>query len=76
MAVRTNLAGMYRLWEKLTKEEVVARGEFCTSSRGFVASDGYIRAICVDNGKWGLEIGVFKEEKIFEHLQEGKPDFR
>jgi hypothetical protein len=73
LAVRTNASAMYKLWEKLTKEELVARGEFCTSSRGFVASDGYIRAISVDGNKWGLEIGVFKEEKIFEHLQEGKP---
>lgn len=72
MAVSTNLSAMYRLWEKLMNEQVVARGEFCTSSRGFVASDGYIRAISTE-GKWGLEIGVFKEEKIFQHLNEGEP---
>ena len=72
VAERTNLSHMYKLWEKLTKEQKVARGEFCTSSRGFMASDGYIRAISIE-GKWGLEIGVFKEEKIFEHLNEGAP---
>ena len=72
VAVATNSSHMYRLWEKLTNEQVVARGEFCVSSKGFVASDGYIRAISIGN-KWGLEIGVFKEEKIFEHLQEGQP---
>lgn len=72
MAVRANLSQMYKLWEYLTENDVVARGEFCISSRGFVASDGYIRAISIE-GKWGLEIGVFKEEKIFEHLNEGEP---
>jgi len=72
VAVRGNLGQMYKLWQYLTENDVVARGEFCTSSRGFVASDGYIRAISIE-GKWGLEIGVFKEEKIFEHLNEGEP---
>jgi hypothetical protein len=72
VARKTNLAQMYKLWEHLTKNDVVARGEFCTSSRGFIASDGYIRAISIE-GKWGLEVGVFKEEKIFQHLNEGQP---
>ena len=72
-AIQANTVQMRKLWEYLTEKKVVARGEFCTSSKGFVASDGYIRAICLDGNKWGLEIGVFKEEKIFEHLQEGTP---
>ena len=72
VAVRANLSSMRRLWEYLMKEGKVARGEFCPSSRGFVASDGYVRAIEFGN-KWGLEIGVFKEEKIFSHLNEGIP---
>ena len=72
VAVKLNLSAMYKLWEYLTANDTVARGEFCTSSRGFVASDGYIRPISIE-GKWGLEIGVFKEEKVFQHLNEGKP---
>jgi hypothetical protein len=72
-ARKSNLFQMRKLWEYLDKEQLVARGEFCTSSRGFVASDGYIRAIKINGNKWGLEIGVFKEEKIFEHLNEGVP---
>jgi hypothetical protein len=72
-AKQANLSGMHKLWKYLYDNQVVARGEFCTSSRGFIASDGYIRAIKIDNSKWGLEIGVFKEEKIFQHLQEGTP---
>jgi hypothetical protein len=72
IATKTNLSHMYKLWEYLVANDVCARGEFCTSSRGFVASDGYIRPISIE-GKWGLEIGVFKEEKIFTHLNEGKP---
>ena len=72
IAEKTNLSQMYKLWEHLTANDVCARGEFCTSSRGFVASDGYIRPISIE-GKWALEIGVFKEEKIFQHLNEGKP---
>lgn len=73
IAIKANAGQMYKLWEYLTANDVCARGEFCTSSRGFVASDGYIRPISIE-GKWGLEIGVFKEKKIFQHLQEGKPE--
>ncbi len=72
-AIKRNQSQMHKLWEHLSTTKQVARGEFCPASRGFVASDGYIRAISI-NGKWGLEIGVFKEEKAFQHLQEGKPD--
>jgi hypothetical protein len=71
-AKNSNLFQMRKLFEYLDKEQVVARGEFCTSSRGFVASDGYLRPVKFGN-KWGLEIGIFKEEKIFEHLNEGVP---
>ena len=73
VAVRSNLSSMRKLWEYLKTNNKVARGEFCPSSRGFVASDGYIRAIEFGN-KWGLEIGIFKEEKVFSHLNEGVPD--
>jgi hypothetical protein len=73
VAVRSNLSSMRKLWEHLMKTKQVARGEFCPSSRGFVASDGYVRAVEFGN-KWGLEIGIFKEEKIFSHLNEGVPD--
>jgi hypothetical protein len=68
-AVDTNLFSMRNLWEKLRKEKIVARAEFIPSSRGFIASDGYIRAIEIE-GKWGLEVGVFKESKVFQHLNE------
>lgn len=68
----TNLLGMKKLWEHLKTTKQVARGEFCPSSKGFIASDGYIRAVEFGN-KWGLELGVFKEEKLFEHLQENNP---
>ena len=68
-----NRTGMWKLWEYLHKNNIVARGEFCPASRGFVASDGYIRAIKVNGSKWGLEIGVFKEEKVFQHLQDDNP---
>lgn len=72
-AKNSNLFQMKKLWDYLDQNGVVARGEFCTSSRGFVASDGYLRAIKFNGSKWGLEIGVFKEEKIFQHLNEGTP---
>jgi len=72
IARKSNLVGMFNLWRYLYDNAKVARGEFCPSSRGFLASDGFIRAIKFGN-KWGLEIGVFKEEKVFEHLQEGEP---
>ena len=68
----TNLSGMKKLFDYLDKNKLVARGEFCPSSKGFVASDGYLRPVKFGN-KWGLELAVFKEEKIFEHLQENVP---
>jgi len=73
IAERVNLSQMRRLWEHLHKNKIVARGEFCPASRGFLASDGYIRAIAKDADRWVLEVGVFKEEKLFSHMQEGKP---
>ena len=69
MACRGNLAQMRKLHKHLTDNQLVARGEFCPSSRGFKFSDAYIRAVSLD-GKWGLEIGVFQAEKIFSHLNE------
>lgn len=68
----TNLHGMKKLWEHLKQTQQVARGEFCAASKGFIASDGYLRAIEVGN-KWGLEMGVFREEKVFEHLHDNIP---
>jgi hypothetical protein len=69
MALRTNLSHMRKLFEHLKQTNKVARGEFNASSRGFLAGDGFVRAIEFGN-KWGLEIGVFTEEKVFEHLNE------
>ncbi len=73
IAISSNLRQMYELWKYLRDNKLVARGEFCPSSRGFIASDGYIRAIQINGNKWGLELGSFKEEKIFQHLNEGIP---
>ena len=73
IARKSNLYQMRKLFDYLKENRVVGRGEFCTSSRGFVASDGYVRAVEFGN-KWGIEIGVFKEEKVFQHLNEGIPD--
>lgn len=71
-AVSANTFQMRKLWEYLKANGVVARGEFNASSKGFLAGDGYIRAVEFGN-KWGLEIGVFSQEKVYEHLQEGVP---
>lgn len=73
IATRSNNYQLRKLWEHLRDTKQVARGEFCVSSKGFVASDGYIRAVEFGN-KWGIEIGVFKEEKVFEHLKEDVPE--
>lgn len=72
VAINANLCGMRKLWDYLNTNGVVARGVFCPSSKGFVESDGYIRAINIE-GKWGIEIGQFKQEKKFLHLQETAP---
>lgn len=67
----TNLSQMRKLWEHLKNNKQVARAEFCTSSKGFQFTDGYIRAVEFGH-LWGLEIGVFSQEKVFSHLQEEK----
>lgn len=73
VAVQANTFQMRKLWEYLNDNDLVGRAEFCISSRGFIVSDGYVRAVHFNGTKWGIEVGVFKEEKIFTHLQEGLP---
>lgn len=70
IAVKVNLSGMRKLWEYLYSGGLVARGEMNVSSRGFLASDGFIRAIGFDSGKWSLEMGIFSEAKVFNHVNE------
>lgn len=69
----SNMVGMRKLWDKLIGEQVVAGGAFNASTGSFKPGMAWIRAIKVNGTKWGLELGVFKEEKIFSHLQEGVP---
>ena len=73
IAISTNLSQMYKLYKYLMEGNLIARAEFCPSSRGFITSDGYIRPICIDKNKWTLELGVFKEAKNFMHMNEGEP---
>ena len=68
-AIDGNKAQLLKLHKHLVDSQQVARGEFCPSSRGFKFSDAYIRPITLD-GKWGLEIGVFAAEKVFNHLND------
>ena len=65
----TNLSGMRKLWQFLRDTNQVGRGEMCVSSRGFTFSDAFIRPIEFGN-HWSLELGIFAEAKVFEHLQE------
>ena len=67
-----NLAGMKKLWDYLTSTQQVARGEMIVSSKGFVASDAYLRPVAFGN-KWTLELGIFAEEKMFNYLNEEVP---
>jgi len=69
MAKKVNLSQMKKLWDFLVETNQVARATFNVSSRGFLESDGYCRAISIE-GHWGLEIGVFKQPKEFQHLNE------
>lgn len=69
----SNLSGMRKLWDKLIAENMVAGGHFNPASGSFKPGMAFIRAVKVNGCKWGLELGVFKEEKIFSYLQEGVP---
>lgn len=75
-----NMVGMRKLWDKLMVEKTVAVGEFCTSTGSTKAGLAFLRPLhmmyATDAGmteKWGMELGVCKEEKIFNHLYDGIP---
>lgn len=70
IAIKVNLSGMRKLWEYLYSSQVVARGEMNVSSRGFLSSDGFLRAVAFDKDKWSLELGIFSEAKQFQHVNE------
>ena len=71
-AKNRNLIGMRKVWEHLNINNVVARAEFNASSAGYQAGDAYLRAVSFGN-KWGVQIACFKEELIFQHLNESIP---
>ena len=68
----TNLTSMKKLWDHLHQNQLVGRGEFSASSKGFSLGDAYLRAVEFGN-KFSLELGCFREEKVFSHLQETVP---
>ena len=68
LASDINLVGMKKLWDHLTQSNIVAKGEFIATA-GYRPGAGYIRAISIE-GKWTMELGVFRELKTFRHLQE------
>lgn len=76
-----NMVGMKRLWDKLHNESVVAAADFYATTGSTKGSTALIRAISkmvmtADNQlktMWGLEMGICKEEKIFNYLFEGEP---
>ena len=74
LAANINRTGMKKLYDYLITNKMVGKAEFITTSGNYRAGAGYIRAITFDGGKWSLEIGAFKEEKVFKHLNEPKID--
>lgn len=64
-----NLTGMKKLWDHLIENNVVAKAEFMATA-GYRPGAGYIRAIKINGTKWTMELGVFRQEKIFSHIQE------
>lgn len=65
-----NRVGMKALYDYLVGNNAVAKAEFISTTGSYRPGAAYIRAITLDNGKWTLEMGVFKQEKIFKYLQE------
>ncbi|KKU23317.1 MAG: hypothetical protein UX36_C0006G0013 [Microgenomates group bacterium GW2011_GWC1_46_15] len=70
LASDLNRQQMKRLYDHLIENGLVAKAEFIASSGHYRAGAGYIRPITFDDGKWTLELGSFKEEKVFQHLHE------
>ncbi len=74
IACDLNRAQMKKLYDHLKQNHVVGKAEFVATTGHYRAGAGYIRAIEFDGGKWTLELGAFKEEKVFKHLNEPKID--
>jgi hypothetical protein len=72
IARNVNRQSMKKIYDHLVANNVVGKAEFVASSGHYRAGAGYIRAITFDGGKWSLELGAFKEEKVFKHLNEPK----
>ena len=70
-----DLLEMKKFWEYLMKHQAVAKAEFIATSGVFNPSAAYIRPIEMD-GKWTLELGVFKEKKEFSHLIDKEAEFK
>lgn len=66
----TNIKQMKKIWDKLHSKELVARGKLFTTSSGFVPSYGYLRAVEPEPGKWALEVGIFKQKKVFGWMED------
>ena len=66
---RANTIKLKKLWDKLIKENVVAKAEF-NMRDSKLPNYAFIRAIRINGTKWTLEIGRYKQAKVFSWIEE------
>jgi len=66
---RANTIGLKKLWDKLISTEQVAKAEF-NMRDGKLPNYAFIRAVQINGTKWTLEIGRYKQQKLFSWVEE------
>jgi hypothetical protein len=68
--VNANTREMKKVWDYMAKNKVVGRGILNITSAGYLPTIAYLRPVSLDNNKWTLEIGMFKQSKVFTWVEE------
>ena len=67
--INANTREMKKVWDYMTKEEVVGRGILNISSAGYLPTIAYLRPVSLGS-HWTIEIGIFKQQKRYTWLEE------
>jgi len=69
MTKRANTMKLKKLWDKLYSTNTVAKAEF-NMRDGKLPNYAFIRAVKINGTKWTLEIGRYKQQKLFSWVEE------
>lgn len=69
MCKRANTLGLKKLWDKLYTEQVVGKAEF-NMRDSKLPNYAFVRAVKINGTKWTLEIGRYKQQKLYSWVEE------